>query len=251
MIHWVREAAERGDAEAAMKLGESYMKGEGVEKNEEEAQTWFRRAEELQSKDKAATETPSAQASAPDPIPAVTDRSPTSGSVVVPKTMPTKKSGQLKLRRVTASAKIQRPTSVPGVIPQTMPTRESGRRKLRGVAAVMGLALVLGGGIGAYYMLREDPYVAYQRLTKEGKEHEAMERLHVAAEGGNVSAQADLGLCYANGRGVSGDMSIPAAVAEAICVSDRAHVDYISTPVGARRAAHAVAQGILTCLKTR
>ena len=97
MIQQVREAAERANAEVAkeleeyyMKLGESYMKGEGVEKNEGEAQTWFRRTEELKSKDAATTETPSAQESAPDPIPAVTDQSPTSGSVVVPQTMPTR-----------------------------------------------------------------------------------------------------------------------------------------------------------------
>ena len=47
------------------------------------------------------------------------------------------------------------------------------------------------------------------------------------------------------------DAGIPAAVTEAIYVSDRAHVDYISTPAGARRAAHAVAQGILTWLGMR
>ncbi len=46
MIHWVREEAERGDAEAAMTLAECYMKGEGVEKNEEEALAWFRKAAE-------------------------------------------------------------------------------------------------------------------------------------------------------------------------------------------------------------
>ena len=57
MIHQVREAAERANVEAAMeleeyyvKLGESYMRGEGVEKNEEEAQAWFRKAEELKTK---------------------------------------------------------------------------------------------------------------------------------------------------------------------------------------------------------
>ena len=47
------------------------------------------------------------------------------------------------------------------------------------------------------------------------------------------------------------DAGIPAAVTEAIYVSDRAHVDYISTPAGARRAAHAVARGILTWLSMR
>lgn len=47
------------------------------------------------------------------------------------------------------------------------------------------------------------------------------------------------------------DAGIPAAVTEAIYVSDRAHVDYISTPGGARRAAHAVARGILTWLGMR
>ena len=45
------------------------------------------------------------------------------------------------------------------------------------------------------------------------------------------------------------DAGIPAAVTEAIYVSDRAHVDYISTPGGACRAAHAVAQGIISWLR--
>ena len=67
MIHWVREAAGRGDAEAAMTLGELYMKGEGVEKNEEEALAWFRKAAELKSKGSAATD--AAPAPAPDPVP--------------------------------------------------------------------------------------------------------------------------------------------------------------------------------------
>ncbi len=153
MIHWAREAAERGDAEAAMKLGEGYMKGEGVEKNEEEALEWFRKAAELKSKGTASPETPSV------------------------------------------------------LVSQSMPPMKRGQRKLRVAGVAMVLALVIGGGIGAYYMLREDPYVAYQRLIKEGKESEAMERLHVAAEGGNVSAQTEFGECYANGRGASGDMA--------------------------------------------
>lgn len=153
VIHWVREAAGRGDAEAAMKLGESYMKGEGVEKNEEEALEWFRKAAELKSKGTASPETPSA------------------------------------------------------LVSHVVPPMKRGRRKLRSTAAVVVMMPVMGGGIGAYCMLRENPYVAYQRLIKEGKENEAMERLHIAAEDGNVSAQADLGLCYSNGRGVSGDMT--------------------------------------------
>ena len=51
MIHWVREEAERGDAEAAMTLAECYMKGEGVEKNEEEALAWFRKAADREDAD--------------------------------------------------------------------------------------------------------------------------------------------------------------------------------------------------------
>ena len=61
MPRWIHEEAERRDAEVTrkleeyyMELGESYMKGEGVEKNEEEAQEWFRKAAELKSKDAAA-----------------------------------------------------------------------------------------------------------------------------------------------------------------------------------------------------
>ena len=46
MIHWVREMAESGDAEAAMTLGELDMKGEGVGKNEDEALAWFRKTVE-------------------------------------------------------------------------------------------------------------------------------------------------------------------------------------------------------------
>ena len=205
MTRWIHEEAECRDAEVArkleeyyMELGKSYMKGEGVEKNERRRRRrGSRKAAELKSKGTASPETPSAPVS------------------------------------------------------HVVPPMKRGRRKLRSTAAAMVMMLVMGGGIGAYCMLRDDPYVAYQRLIKEGKEGEAMEHLHVAAEDGNVSAQADLGLCHANGRGVSGDMSIPAAVTEAIYVSDRAHVDYISTPAGARRAAHAVAQGILTWLGTR
>ena len=37
MIYRMREAAERGDAEAAADLGVSYMRGEGVERNQGEA----------------------------------------------------------------------------------------------------------------------------------------------------------------------------------------------------------------------
>lgn len=51
MIHWVREEAGRSDAEAAMKLAECYMKGEGMEKNEEEALAWFRKAAEQGDED--------------------------------------------------------------------------------------------------------------------------------------------------------------------------------------------------------
>ena len=47
------------------------------------------------------------------------------------------------------------------------------------------------------------------------------------------------------------DAGVPSAVSEVTYVSDRAHVDYISTPAGARRTAHAVAQGILTWLSMR
>ncbi len=47
------------------------------------------------------------------------------------------------------------------------------------------------------------------------------------------------------------DAGIPAAVTEAIYVSDRDHVNYISVRAGARRVAHAVAQGILGLLGAR
>ena len=133
MIHKLRKAAKRGDAEAAVKLAECYMKGEGVERSQVKALKWWRKAVE-----------------------------------------------------------------------QEDPARKRGRRKLW-MAAAVGLALVIGGGIGAYYVLREDPYVAYQRLLKNGKGSEAVERLREAVEDGNVSAQAELGECYANGTGVNKD----------------------------------------------
>ena len=151
MTRWIHEEAECRDAEVArkleeyyMELGKSYIKGEGVEKNEEEAQAWFRKAAELKSKGTASPETPSAPVS------------------------------------------------------HVVPPIKRGRRKLRSTAAAMLVMLVMG--IGA-------SYVAYQRLIKEGKESEAMERLHIAAEDGNVSAQTELGECYVIGRGVSGDMT--------------------------------------------
>ena len=161
-----------------MKLAECYMKGEGVEKNEEEALAWFRKAAELKSKGSAAT-----------------DATPSPTSDAAPTTM--------------ASAQSPTPAPVappPAGTPQTTPAKKGGRRKLW-VAVAAGIVVMLGGGVGAYYVLREDPYVAYQRLTKEGKESEAMERLREAAEDGNAEAQCNLGLCYANGEGVSKDMA--------------------------------------------
>ena len=174
LILWVKKAAERGDAEAAMKLAECYMKGEGVEKNEEEALAWFRKAAEMKSKGSAATE--ATPAPAPDPAP-------------------------------TTEASAQSPTPAPvaptpAEAPQTTQPKKGRRCKLW-VAVAAGLVILIGGGVGAYYMLREDPYVAYQRLTKEGKVIEAMERLREAAEDGNAEAQFKLGVCYENGDGVS------------------------------------------------
>ena len=252
MPRWIHEEAERRDAEVTrkleeyyMELGESYMKGEGVEKNEEEAQEWFRKAAELKSKDAAATETPSAPASAPASSPEVTSQSPTSVCTVTPgKTVNEsamihwvreaaergdaeaamklgesymkgegvekneeealewfRKAAELKSKGTASPETSSAPT------PQPMPPKKSGRRKPRVAGVAMVLALVIGGGIGAYYMLREDPYVAYQRLIKEGKEGEAMERLHVAAEDGNVSAQTDLGKCYYEGKGESKELT--------------------------------------------
>ena len=43
-VRWYRKAAEQGFAPAQSKLGFSYMRGTGVEKNEEEAVRWFRKA---------------------------------------------------------------------------------------------------------------------------------------------------------------------------------------------------------------
>ena len=178
LILWVKKAAERGDAEAAMKLAECYMKGEGVEKNEEEALAWFRKAAELKSRGSAAT------AATPSPT---SDATPTT----------------------VVSTQSQTPAPVapaPAEAPQTTQPKKGGRRKLW-VAVAAGLVVMLGGGVGAYYVLREDPYVAYQRLTKEGKKSEAMERLREAAEDGNAVAQGGLGVCYETGDGVSKDMA--------------------------------------------
>ena len=161
-----------------MKLAECYMKGEGVEKNEEEALAWFRKAAELKSRGSAAT------SATPSPT---SDATPTT---VVP----------------TQSQTPAPVAPAPAEAPQTTPAKKGGRRKLW-VAVAAGLVVMLGGGVGAYYVLREDPYVAYQRLTKEGKQSEAMERLRAAAEQGNAGAQCDLGVCYYNGDGVRKDMT--------------------------------------------
>lgn len=69
IIPFIQRAADQGDAEAAMTLGECYMKGEGVEKNEEEALAWFRKAAELRSKGTAATEATPAPAFGSEPAP--------------------------------------------------------------------------------------------------------------------------------------------------------------------------------------
>ncbi len=53
----------------------------------------------------------------------------------------------------------------------------------------------------------EDPLVAYQRCMKEGKEAEALEHLHEAAEAGNSEAQNELGHCYLNGLAVGQDFA--------------------------------------------
>ena len=171
LILWVKKAAERGDAEAAMKLAECYMKGEGVEKNEEDALAWFRKAAEMKSRGSAATLATPELASDPSPSTAEPAQSPTPAPVA----------------------------PAPAVAP---PTKKGGRHKLW-VTVAAGLVMLIGGGAGAYYALREDPYVAYQRLTKEGKEREAMERLREAAEDGNAEAQFKLGVCHENGAGVS------------------------------------------------
>ncbi len=151
------------------------MKGEGVEKHEEKALAWFRKAAELKSRGSAATAASPSLASDPVPTTAEPAQSPTPAPVA----------------------------QTPAVAPQP---KKGGRRKLW-VAVAAGLVVMIGGGVGAYYVLREDPYVAYQRLTKEGKKSEAMERLREAAEHGNAGAQCDLGVCYYNGDGVSKDMT--------------------------------------------
>ena len=43
-MRWYRKAAELGDAAAQNNLGTCYAMGEGVEKDEAEAEKWFRRA---------------------------------------------------------------------------------------------------------------------------------------------------------------------------------------------------------------
>ncbi len=46
-IEGLKAAANGGDAEAALKLGDAFMHGRGVAKNSLEAETWYKKAAEL------------------------------------------------------------------------------------------------------------------------------------------------------------------------------------------------------------
>jgi len=49
-IEGLKTAANGGDADAALKLGDAYMHGRGVPKNSLEAETWYKKAAELYQK---------------------------------------------------------------------------------------------------------------------------------------------------------------------------------------------------------
>jgi TPR repeat protein len=49
-IEALKTAANGGDADAALKLGDAYMHGRGVAKNSLEAETWYKKAAELYQK---------------------------------------------------------------------------------------------------------------------------------------------------------------------------------------------------------
>ena len=49
-VEALKTAANGGDADAALKLGDIYMKGNGVPKNNAEAEIWYKKAAELYQK---------------------------------------------------------------------------------------------------------------------------------------------------------------------------------------------------------
>lgn len=49
-VESLKTAANGGDADAAMKLGDVYMHGRGVPKNNTEAESWYKKAAELYQK---------------------------------------------------------------------------------------------------------------------------------------------------------------------------------------------------------
>lgn len=49
-IEALKTAANGGDANAALKLGDAYLHGRGVAKNSLEAETWYKKAAELYQK---------------------------------------------------------------------------------------------------------------------------------------------------------------------------------------------------------
>ncbi len=51
-VEALKTAANGGDADAALKLGDIYMNGRGVPKNNVEAETWYKKATELYNQKK-------------------------------------------------------------------------------------------------------------------------------------------------------------------------------------------------------